>query len=161
MRNSCVRDTALRKGVAKEHNKWGFNQIAHGCETASVSFSSAFLWVREKLSVSKFREERQGVITVCYWGSFVRWEWASGTGCIHSCSEEQQRLPARMPKNWRKSFLFSSYLSVAAASAEVSQSTQAWATGARKWSGTSLGRWNQFLCPVRVWKLFLHIWLWK
>lgn len=59
MWNSCVKDTALRKGVAKEHNKWAFNQIAQGCETTSMSFWSAFLWVREKLSVSKFREERQ------------------------------------------------------------------------------------------------------
>lgn len=49
----------MRKGVAKEHNKWGFNQIAHGWETASVSFCSAFLWVREKLSVLKLRGERQ------------------------------------------------------------------------------------------------------
>lgn len=39
MWNSCVRDTALRKGLAKEHNKWGFNQIAQGCGTTSVSLS--------------------------------------------------------------------------------------------------------------------------
>ncbi|RMB98273.1 hypothetical protein DUI87_25178 [Hirundo rustica rustica] len=58
MWNSCVRDTALRKGVAKEHNKWGFDPTVRGCETSIGDLLLTFpLGKGETLCVKAQRRE--------------------------------------------------------------------------------------------------------